>query len=938
MIAALATAAAIAVVPLWLMEISWAIHDGAILEADLPLFALFDLGILLVAATAVGALQGVVVRGVSAASRRLEAWRGSAASWEAFAYTLLSTPVAAYLASELFQGRRAQALPAHHLIAAGTGLLMVALMAVAIRLVLRVRSVAPRLHAAWAAALVIGLFAWAALAVWVDRYVRVRLYAPFHAALAGGAFLVAELAVGVIALRRPLTGRMPLYALGLLAAGISAASVGWGEERLRAATLERAALGGKILAASPHRRVVEQAPEPAPVQHDGPPLPLGPRVPGRDIVLITVDALRADRLGALGYRRQITPNLDRLAAASTLFTRAYCQVPHTSFSIATLLTGQYVHTRAALGLPTHVETMPGVLRRFGYKTAGFFPPAVFFIDREQFHEYEQQRYDFEYVKFEYLDAQRRTDQVLSFLKEERPERLFVWVHYFEPHEPYVRHPEFDFGASAPDRYDSEVALTDHEIGRLIEAVDRARPGAIVAVTADHGEEFGDHGGHYHGRTLYDEQIRVPLMIRVPGLAARHVDRPVETVDLAPTLLALVDIPPPTGMLGTDLGPWIGGADPDRLPAAYAEVFTQKMAARGHMKLVVDSRANVTKLFDLEADPGERRNLVDVQAHRVAELRAEIEGRLNAISDTDARPSRETAIQRGRAGDPFAVDALMGVLEDGDPELRREAAKLLFDLAGESVIADLGRYLDDGDPEVAHRIALVAARLGLPLAADRVRRLMQRPDLPSSMRRQAALALAEQGAGDGLEVLLDSAGPDRAFWERRAVVMALGSLGDRRATPTLLGLLDDVRMCRLAVTALGRIGDRRAVGPLLDLVEHSRYISVRETAARALLEIGDRRSCGKLKALLPREPEPPVVAAILVTLAALNDLPRASNRGAERWLVLSAERPGSARVRTGDVELALIDVNAGLGAYRIENVPPAARLVVSGATLVGSWAP
>jgi HEAT repeat protein len=207
-----------------------------------------------------------------------------------------------------------------------------------------------------------------------------------------------------------------------------------------------------------------------------------------------------------------------------------------------------------------------------------------------------------------------------------------------------------------------------------------------------------------------------------------------------------------------------------------------------------------------------------------------------------------------------------------------------------------------------------------------------------MRRQAALALAERGYPDGLEVLIEATAAGHPFEERQAATAALGTLGDARAVPALVQLLRDVRLRRFAVGALGRIGDRRAVEPLLALLRGDRFISVREAAARALGEIGDRRVATRLVALLAGERERPVVAELLATLARLEALPRGAAQGGDLWLVLRAERAGPARVSSGGADLAVLQVRAGLGAYLLENVPAATRISVADATLLGSWAP
>src|SRR5207245_6829434 len=171
------------------------------------------------------------------------------------------------------------------------------------------------------------------------------------------------------------------------------------------------------------------------------PLPPGPRLGDLDVFVVTIDAMRADRLN-----ERTAPNLTRLAARGVDCRRAYAQVPHTSFSVATLLTGKYVYSLSELGLTAaRHQTLAEVLKRERYKTAAFYPPSVFYIDHDRLKELEVSAYGFEYVKYEYLAAPARTQQIFDFFAAEKPRRAFVWVHYLEPHPPYDPHPGHDFG-------------------------------------------------------------------------------------------------------------------------------------------------------------------------------------------------------------------------------------------------------------------------------------------------------------------------------------------------------------------------------------------------------------------------------------------------------------------------------------------------------------
>ncbi|RYZ58138.1 MAG: hypothetical protein EOP08_16605, partial [Proteobacteria bacterium] len=229
----------------------------------------------------------------------------------------------------------------------------------------------------------------------------------------------------------------------------------------------------------------------------------------RSLLVITVDALRADHVTAYGYGRNTTPRFDRLAADSALFEYAYCPTPHTSYSITSLMTGKYMHPLRTMGLGEDSETWADLYRHYGYRTAGFYPPAVFFVDHDRFDRFREQHLGFEYVKVEFATSEVRVAQVAEYLAHAPPNvPLFLWVHLFDPHEPYVYHPEKPFGEglnpSAMDAYDSEIAVADETLGRVVELFDAARPDNVLVVSADHGEEFGEHGGRYHGSSVYEE--------------------------------------------------------------------------------------------------------------------------------------------------------------------------------------------------------------------------------------------------------------------------------------------------------------------------------------------------------------------------------------------------------------------------------------------------
>jgi arylsulfatase A-like enzyme len=221
------------------------------------------------------------------------------------------------------------------------------------------------------------------------------------------------------------------------------------------------------------------------------------------------------------------------------------------------------------------------------------------------------------VPFEIPDS-LAIDLALDALDRHPGERTFLWVHLFGPHEPYDRRPNSD---PAWTDYQSEVHEVDRQVGRLLEglAARDERSDALVIVTADHGEELGDHGGQSHGLQAYEECIRVPLLVAIPAGAGRDVHEPVGLVDLSPTILSEFGLESPDSFEGFELGPALRGEAFDR-PPVLSETWRVPVrdearnphfiaAVDGPMKVVVDLRHSTFAFYDLDADPGERENLV-----------------------------------------------------------------------------------------------------------------------------------------------------------------------------------------------------------------------------------------------------------------------------------------------------------------------------------------
>lgn len=695
----------------------------------------------------------------------------------------------------------------------------------------------------------------------VNRFVLVRLYPAFHSALALGALVLAP------AVLLPLLGdrQSPRWgearsgvaiALGLLlVAALGAVGLRPAAERLarfdnlRLILLESAPLAAEVVTLS----AVFAPPEP--LTEAGVDAPEAANAPGgvgegglnfqgRDVLLVTVDALRADHLGAYGYSRKLTPHFDALAARGTVFERAYCPTPHTSYSVTSLLTGKYLRPLLSQGAGEDSDTWAKLLRTYGYRTAAFYPPAVFFIDQSRFASFEQRSLDFEYRWVEFAEGEKRLAQVRDYLAAApREQPLFVWVHLFGPHEPYEAHPELGLalGDRDVDRYDAEVAAADATFGELTKLMDQRRSGAVTILSADHGEEFGDHGGRYHGSSVYEEQVRVPLIIAGPGVKAQRSPEVVQTIDLLPTVLSALSVPRPPRIRGRDLSALLAGTRAAGPGMAYAETDEQALYAEGQFRLLCARRLGACKLFDLEKDPGQTRDASADHPEALARLRAkqrELSASHGRYEQSGLRAEGKgwpAAILRGQGGDGDAAEEVASLLEDADGAIRRKAAELLFELRRKETIPALRLALGRAEDEDVRRYAALAlTRLGegAPLTVE----LLHSPQL--QFRRLAALALGESGDKRGEELLIawwrDAAARD--FQRSRELLEVLGALRTKDAVVPLMQSLSDVRLRPYIAQALGKIRDEAAAGALLAALNDERMQSTRVALASALAEL------------------------------------------------------------------------------------------------------
>jgi len=376
---------------------------------------------------------------------------------------------------------------------------------------------------------------------------------------------------------------------------------------------------------------VVAAPPPPPVDPTPTP-PVDPRerlLERHNVVLISIDTLRADHVGAYGYERDTTPNVDKLAARSVRFARPYSTSNKTPSVIGSLVTGRYPseHPRTFSHFnrfsPANVflaeRLADAGFRTWAVMSHWYFEPK--FGIGQGFQKWEVVK-DTRARMEKVPSAHEVADKAIAALRKLRsePGPYHLWLHFIDPHKLYIRHKDQpSFGRRAVDRYDGEILFTDRHLGRFMEELyageDWER--TAVALIADHGEAFGEHGEWHHGWSLHEHQLRVPFLLRVPGIDPAVVQTRVSLIDLVPTLLDLAGAPADTGappLRGVSLLPaLLAGGEWEQRPI-YAEVYPGPHNAawsayiEGDLKLIHRWRGNVFVMHDLAADPGEETNI------------------------------------------------------------------------------------------------------------------------------------------------------------------------------------------------------------------------------------------------------------------------------------------------------------------------------------------
>ena len=491
------------------------------------------------------------------------------------------------------------------------------------------------------------------------------------------------------------------------------------------------------------------------------------------VVLVTLDTLRADRLGCYGNKDVATPRLDAIAAAGALAEQASAHVPLTRPSHASILTGLLptehgIRDNVSPAVVPGVPLLAEVFRKNGFATGAFVSSVVlaaqsgfdrgFDVYGDRF---EGASGDAQFLNTVQKKGEDTLGEALAWLAAQKGKRVFLWVHLYEPHDPYE--PPEPYASRYVGRpYDGEVAWTDELVGRLDDrlAALAIRDRTALVVTADHGEGLGEHGEHLHGFFAYQTTLRVPLIVRGPGVAAgTRLTSTARLVDVFPTALELAGLAAPAGITGRSLAPALRGGPAAPEPVTYAETLVPllhfgwsdlRVVREGRWKYIQAPRP---ELYDLQSDPGETRDLSAPEAARANAMRAAL-GRIldkeRAAGSSAAPLSPELMEKLGALGYVGGAGPAETATPGADPKDKIGEFRVVNSLIREALLAyhagdhaasaaKLRRVLAAGvhSYEVHFYLARALLALGQPEAAG--------PHFEEAARRAPAHAEAWDGA-------------------------------------------------------------------------------------------------------------------------------------------------------------------------------------------------
>lgn len=346
-----------------------------------------------------------------------------------------------------------------------------------------------------------------------------------------------------------------------------------------------------------------------------------------NVVFITIDALRADHLGCYGYSSNTSPNIDKLENESILFENAFSQSSWTLPCMTTVFTSIYpylyedVNKEEYLLLSKSVNTFPEILKENGYLTAGFVDACYmnsYFGFNKGFDIYD----DRSCTNIDFLGIKNIENNVFEFLNKNKQSKFFLYLHILEVHD-----------AKNVSEYDKNILYEDEGISIILNKLKELNLAqkTIIIITADHGQEIFDHGNFGHGYTLYDEVIHVPLIIKIPFINHKIIENQVGSIDIAPTILDLLNISIPEQFQGNSFVPLIMGYEKEN-ETVYSKLQTLISLRRNDFKFIYDTKTNYSELYYLRNDPKEKINLAEENSSITKELKNELMEWLKSVKE------------------------------------------------------------------------------------------------------------------------------------------------------------------------------------------------------------------------------------------------------------------------------------------------------------------
>ncbi len=392
----------------------------------------------------------------------------------------------------------------------------------------------------------------------------------------------------------------------------------------------------------------------------------------QNVLFITIDSLRGDEMPWAGYSREVAPNLAKLAKDAVVYENAYSLSSYTAKSVGGFLSSRYPSTlyRDGLFFQKYFAAnlfLAEVLQAKGIQTIGWHAHLYFGRGKgleQGFSTWELvPGITFDPQTDNHVTSEKMTKLGIELLSkpENTGKQFFAWAHYMDPHDVYNKHKESaDFGSKGRDKYDSEIFFTDLWVGKLLEWAEQQPwwKNTAVIISADHGEAFGEHQLYRHAFEIWEVLIRVPLIVKVPGAAPRHIAERRSAIDLAPTILDLMGVAAPPEFMGKSMAPELYGAVPENREPIVAELTEdshnppRRALIKGDYKLIIVGNGVRHMLYDIKTDPTELVDLAAKEPEKLAEMKAlakSVYEKLPTVEPAGGAKLKEGGTARGPMG-------------------------------------------------------------------------------------------------------------------------------------------------------------------------------------------------------------------------------------------------------------------------------------------------